>query len=80
MLHEHSSCVDPLHHSIIFLCFFPCHAAESRRWIILPLHASLAAQLQDKVFDAAPEGVRKVGEEEFPLGRGRGRLDEKGGT
>uniref|UniRef100_A0A7S0IG38 P-loop containing nucleoside triphosphate hydrolase protein n=1 Tax=Micromonas pusilla TaxID=38833 RepID=A0A7S0IG38_MICPS len=35
------------------------YAAESKRWIILPLHSALSAEEQDKVFDAAPEGVRK---------------------
>ena len=35
------------------------YAAESKRWIVLPLHSALSAEEQDKVFDAAPEGVRK---------------------
>jgi len=35
------------------------YAVESKRWIILPLHSALSAEEQDKVFDAAPEGVRK---------------------
>ena len=35
------------------------YAAESKRWIILPLHSALSADEQDRVFDVAPEGVRK---------------------
>jgi len=35
------------------------YAQQSRRWIILPLHSSLSVEEQDKVFDVAPEGVRK---------------------
>lgn len=34
-------------------------AAESRRWIILPLHSTLSIEDQDKVFDLSPDGVRK---------------------
>ncbi|XP_053209462.1 probable ATP-dependent RNA helicase DHX34 isoform X2 [Panonychus citri] len=36
------------------------YAGESRRWIILPLHSSLSLEEQDRIFDLAPEGVRKV--------------------
>jgi HrpA-like RNA helicase len=36
------------------------YAAENRRWIVLPLHSTLSVEEQDKVFDAAPEGVRKA--------------------
>jgi hypothetical protein len=35
------------------------YAAATRRWIILPLHSSLSVPEQEKVFDIAPEGVRK---------------------
>ncbi|KAJ7391719.1 DEAH (Asp-Glu-Ala-His) box polypeptide 34 [Desmophyllum pertusum] len=35
------------------------YAQQSRRWIILALHSSLSVDEQDKVFDVAPEGVRK---------------------
>lgn len=35
------------------------YAAESKKWIILMLHSSLAVEAQDLVFDIAPEGVRK---------------------
>ena len=32
----------------------------SRPWIVLPLHGALGATEQDRVFDAAPDGARKV--------------------
>ncbi|XP_076818876.1 putative ATP-dependent RNA helicase DHX34 [Clavelina lepadiformis] len=35
------------------------YAEETGRWIILPLHSTLSIEEQDKVFDMAPEGVRK---------------------
>jgi len=35
------------------------YAAESRRWVILPLHGGLSASEQDLVFDGAPHGARK---------------------
>ncbi|KAK3727046.1 hypothetical protein QZH41_012547, partial [Actinostola sp. cb2023] len=35
------------------------YAQKTRRWIILPLHSSLSVEEQDKVFDVAPDGVRK---------------------
>ena len=35
------------------------YAAESKLWIVLPLHSALSADEQDRVFDVAPEGVRK---------------------
>jgi HrpA-like RNA helicase len=35
------------------------YAIETKRWIILPLHSTLSIEEQDKVFDIAPEGVRK---------------------
>ncbi len=31
------------------------------RWVILPLHAALPLEAQEKVFDVPPDGVRKVG-------------------
>ncbi|KAK9901707.1 hypothetical protein WJX75_009557 [Coccomyxa subellipsoidea] len=36
------------------------HAERSRRWLVLPLHSALSMEEQDKVFDIAPEGMRKV--------------------
>ncbi|GFR53029.1 hypothetical protein Agub_g15721, partial [Astrephomene gubernaculifera] len=36
------------------------YAEQTRRWVILPLHASLPLEAQEKVFDVAPEGVRKA--------------------
>ncbi|OWF54057.1 probable ATP-dependent RNA helicase DHX34 isoform X1 [Mizuhopecten yessoensis] len=35
------------------------YAEKTKKWIILPLHSSLSISEQDKVFDIAPEGVRK---------------------
>ncbi|CAF1190863.1 unnamed protein product [Adineta steineri] len=35
------------------------YAQENLRWIVLPLHSALSLEEQDKVFDMAPEGVRK---------------------
>ncbi|KAK3098811.1 hypothetical protein FSP39_023323, partial [Pinctada imbricata] len=35
------------------------YAQNTKRWIILPLHGTLSIEEQDKVFDIAPEGVRK---------------------
>jgi HrpA-like RNA helicase len=35
------------------------YAAETKRWIILPLHSTLSIEDQDKVFDIPQEGVRK---------------------
>ena len=29
-------------------------------WVVLPLHSSLAAEEQDRVFDVPPKGVRKM--------------------
>ncbi|BFY97868.1 hypothetical protein BsWGS_00907 [Bradybaena similaris] len=34
-------------------------AQQTKRWIVLPLHSSLSVEEQDKVFDIAPEGIRK---------------------
>ncbi|CAF0932979.1 unnamed protein product, partial [Didymodactylos carnosus] len=35
------------------------YSLEAQRWIVLPLHSALSLDEQDKVFDIAPEGVRK---------------------
>lgn len=35
------------------------YAHETRRWIVLPLHSTLSMDDQERVFDVAPEGVRK---------------------
>lgn len=35
------------------------YALETKRWIILPLHSTLSIEDQEKVFDIAPDGVRK---------------------
>ena len=35
------------------------YAEQNHRWIILPLHSTLSVAEQEKVFDIAPEGVRK---------------------
>ena len=35
------------------------YAERNEKWIILPLHSTLALSDQDKVFDYPPEGVRK---------------------
>eukprot|EP00794_Sanderia_malayensis_P005629 gene5629-6325_t len=35
------------------------YATKTQKWIILPLHSSLSIEDQDKVFDIAPDGVRK---------------------
>eukprot|EP00301_Raphidiophrys_heterophryoidea_P025372 c8499_g1_i1.p1 GENE.c8499_g1_i1~~c8499_g1_i1.p1 ORF type:complete len:912 (+),score=251.25 c8499_g1_i1:100-2835(+) len=35
------------------------YAETNSRWIILPLHSQLPVEQQDKVFDIAPDGVRK---------------------
>ncbi|XP_064295814.1 probable ATP-dependent RNA helicase DHX34, partial [Phalacrocorax carbo] len=35
------------------------YAARTARWVVLPLHGSLAAAEQEKVFDVPPPGVRK---------------------
>ncbi|KAJ3324092.1 DEAH (Asp-Glu-Ala-His) box polypeptide 34 [Boothiomyces sp. JEL0866] len=35
------------------------YAAFTRKWIVLELHSSLSVEEQEKVFDIAPEGVRK---------------------
>ncbi len=34
------------------------YAAESKRWVILPLHSTLSIEDQDKVFDIPPEGFQ----------------------
>ncbi|ORE07685.1 P-loop containing nucleoside triphosphate hydrolase protein [Rhizopus microsporus var. microsporus] len=35
------------------------YTRESKKWIVLMLHSSLSVEEQEKVFDAAPEGIRK---------------------
>ena len=35
------------------------YSEKNQNWIILPLHSSLSMQDQDKVFDYAPDGMRK---------------------
>ncbi|XP_060072123.1 probable ATP-dependent RNA helicase DHX34 [Ylistrum balloti] len=35
------------------------YAENTKKWIILPLHSALSISEQDKVFDIAPDGVRK---------------------
>ncbi|NXY83494.1 DHX34 helicase, partial [Alcedo cyanopectus] len=35
------------------------YAAQTQRWIVLPLHSTLSVAQQDKVFDLPPPGVRK---------------------
>lgn len=35
------------------------YAQQTKRWIILPLHSTLSLAEQDKIFDYAPEGIRK---------------------
>ena len=34
--------------------------ARSKKWIGLPLHSQLPMEQQDRIFDIAPQGVRKV--------------------
>ena len=36
------------------------YAQQMKRWIVLPLHSALSVEEQDKVFDIAPDRVRKV--------------------
>lgn len=36
------------------------YVAEHRKWVVLPLHSALSMEEQDRVFDAAPPGVRKA--------------------
>lgn len=35
------------------------YAEKNENWIVLPLHSTLSMQDQDKVFDYAPDGMRK---------------------
>ena len=35
------------------------YAANTKRWIVLPLHGTLSVAEQDRVFDIAPDAVRK---------------------
>ena len=39
------------------------YAVSTGRWVILPLHASLPVEQQERVFDVAPDGVRKCATE-----------------
>ncbi|KAL3866336.1 hypothetical protein ACJMK2_043642 [Sinanodonta woodiana] len=34
-------------------------AQKTKQWIVMPLHGALSVEEQDKIFDIAPEGVRK---------------------
>ena len=36
------------------------YAVESKQWLVLKLHSSLSVDEQDRMFDRAPEGVRKI--------------------
>ena len=35
------------------------YATQTRAWVVLPLHSALSIEEQDRVFDVAPDGVRK---------------------
>ncbi len=35
------------------------YAMQTRAWVVLPLHSALSIEEQDRVFDVAPNGVRK---------------------
>ena len=35
------------------------YATQTHAWVILPLHSALSIEEQDRVFDVAPDGVRK---------------------
>lgn len=35
------------------------YATQQTQWLVLPLHSGLALAEQDKVFDYAPDGMRK---------------------
>ena len=35
------------------------YATQTHAWVILPLHSALSIEEQDRVFDMAPNGVRK---------------------
>lgn len=35
------------------------YATQTRGWVVLPLHSALSIEEQDRVFDVAPDGVRK---------------------
>ena len=39
--------------------FLKEYAEKNQRWIVMSLHSTLSLADQDKVFDYAPEGVRK---------------------
>ena len=35
------------------------YAMQTHGWVVLPLHSALSIEEQDRVFDVAPNGVRK---------------------
>lgn len=35
------------------------YATQTRAWVVLPLHSALSIEEQDRVFDVAPDGIRK---------------------
>ena len=35
------------------------YATQTHAWVVLPLHSALSIEEQDRVFDVAPDGVRK---------------------
>ena len=43
------------------------YAAATGRWVVLPLHAGLPVQEQERAFDVPPDGVRKVRTTPHPL-------------
>jgi len=35
------------------------YAVQTQGWVVMPLHSALSIEEQDRVFDVAPNGVRK---------------------
>lgn len=35
------------------------YATQTQAWVVLPLHSALSIEEQDRVFDVAPDGIRK---------------------
>lgn len=35
------------------------YATQTHAWVVLPLHSALSIEEQDRVFDVAPDGIRK---------------------